>query len=76
MPKRGDSASSSTSRSCTWWRFAALVAVGLQFITAGRSVVLGYTAPLWVVPGARLFLGERITARRAPASASALPGWR
>jgi drug/metabolite transporter (DMT)-like permease len=45
--------------------FAALVAVGLQFISAGRSVVLGYTAPLWVVPGARLFLGERITARRA-----------
>ena len=45
--------------------FAALVAVGLQLISAGRSVVLGYTAPLWVVPGARLFLGERITARRA-----------
>ena len=45
--------------------FAALVALGMQFITAGRSVVLGYTAPLWVVPGARLFLGERITARRA-----------
>src|SRR5262249_61025829 len=45
--------------------FAALVAVGLHFISAGRSVVLGYTAPLWVVPGARLFLGERITARRA-----------
>src|SRR5262245_60864227 len=45
--------------------FAALVAVGLQFITAGRSVVLGYTAPLWVVPGAWLFLGERITAQRA-----------
>lgn len=45
--------------------FAALVAVGVQFIAAGRSVVLGYTAPLWVVPCARLFLGERITARRA-----------
>jgi drug/metabolite transporter (DMT)-like permease len=45
--------------------FAALVAVGIQFITAGRSVVLGYTAPLWVVPGARLFLGERITPQRA-----------
>jgi drug/metabolite transporter (DMT)-like permease len=45
--------------------FAALVAVGLQLISAGRSVVLGYTAPLWVVPGARLFLGERLTARRA-----------
>ena len=45
--------------------FAALLAVGIQFIPAGRSVVLGYTAPLWVVPGARLFLGERITPRRA-----------
>jgi drug/metabolite transporter (DMT)-like permease len=45
--------------------FAALVAVGLQLISAGRSVVLGYTAPLWVVPGARLFLGEPITGRRA-----------
>jgi drug/metabolite transporter (DMT)-like permease len=45
--------------------FAALMAIGLQFIPAGRSVVLGYTAPLWVVPGARLFLGERITTRRA-----------
>ena len=31
--------------------FAALVAVGLQFISAGRSVVLGYTTPVWVVPG-------------------------
>jgi drug/metabolite transporter (DMT)-like permease len=45
--------------------FAALLAVGIQFIPAGRSVVLGYTAPLWVVPGAQLFLGERITPRRA-----------
>src|SRR5207244_10717661 len=45
--------------------FAALVAIGLQLIPAGRSVVLGYTAPLWVVPGAGLFAGERITARRA-----------
>lgn len=45
--------------------FAALVAISVQFIPAGRSVVLGYTAPLWVVPGARLFLGERITLRRA-----------
>src|SRR5262245_6502264 len=45
--------------------FAALLAVGIQYVPAGRSVVLGYTAPLWVVPGARLFLGERITPRRA-----------
>jgi drug/metabolite transporter (DMT)-like permease len=45
--------------------FAALAAIGMQLIPAGRSAVLGYTAPLWVVPGARLFLGERITPRRA-----------
>ena len=41
--------------------FAALVSVGLQFVPAGRSVVLGYTTPLWVMIGARLFLGEPLT---------------
>ena len=65
MPKRGDWAVVVNIALLHMVAFAALVAVGLQFITAGRSVVLGYTAPLWVVPGARLFLGERITARRA-----------
>jgi drug/metabolite transporter (DMT)-like permease len=45
--------------------FAALLAIGIQFIPAGRSVVLGYTTLLWVVPGARLFLGEPITRWRA-----------
>jgi drug/metabolite transporter (DMT)-like permease len=65
MPKRGDWAVVVNIALLHMVAFAALVAVGLQFITAGRSVVLGYTAPLWVVPGARLFLGERITGRRA-----------
>lgn len=46
--------------------YAALVAIGLQYVSAGRSVVLGYTTPLWVVPGALLFLRERLT----PASAT------
>ena len=45
--------------------FAALLAIGIQYIPAGRSVVLGYTTLLWVVPGARLFLGEPITPWRA-----------
>lgn len=40
--------------------FAALVSLGLQTVPAGRSVVLAYTTPLWVIPGAWLFLGERI----------------
>jgi drug/metabolite transporter (DMT)-like permease len=37
----------------------------LQYVSAGRSIVLGYTTPLWVVPGALLFLGERLTLARA-----------
>lgn len=43
--------------------FAALMAIGLKLIPVGRSIVLGYTTPLWVIPGAWLLLGERITAR-------------
>lgn len=41
--------------------FLALVNFGLQYVEAGRSAVLAYTTPLWVVPGAALLLGERIT---------------
>lgn len=44
--------------------YAVLVAIGLLFVPVGRSVVLAYTTPLWVTPGAALFLGERLTLRR------------
>ena len=44
--------------------FGVLAAWGLQTVPTGRSVVLAYTTPLWVVPGAALFLGERLTRRR------------
>ena len=44
--------------------FGLLASVGLQLVPTGRSVVLAYTTPLWVAPGASLFLGERLTARR------------
>jgi drug/metabolite transporter (DMT)-like permease len=44
--------------------FTGLVTLGLQFVPAGRSVVLGYTTPLWVTIGARLFLGEALTPSR------------
>ena len=44
--------------------FTGLVTLGLQFVPAGRSVVLGYTTPLWVTIGARLFLGEALTLSR------------
>jgi drug/metabolite transporter (DMT)-like permease len=45
--------------------YAILVSVGLLFVPVGRSIVLAYTMPLWITPGAALFLGERLTARRA-----------
>lgn len=44
--------------------FTALSNIGLQFVPVGRSVVLAYTTPVWVMIGARLFLGEALTAAR------------
>ena len=44
--------------------FTGLISVGLQFVPAGRSIVLGYTTPLWVTVGARIFLGETLTTSR------------
>jgi drug/metabolite transporter (DMT)-like permease len=44
--------------------FTGLISMGLQFVPAGRSIVLGYTTPLWVTIGARLFLGEALTPSR------------
>ena len=54
--------------------FAAFMAIGLQAVAAGRSIVLGYTTPLWVIPGALLFLGERITPLRAVGVALGMGG--
>ncbi len=44
--------------------FAVLANIGLQLVPVGRSVALAYTTPLWVMPAAAIFLGERLTARR------------
>jgi len=44
--------------------FLGLITVGLQYAEAGRSAILAYTTPLWVVPGAALFLDERLHGRR------------
>ena len=49
---------------CHMVGFTILTSFGLAVVPAGRSVVLAYTTPLWVTPGAALFLGERLTARR------------
>lgn len=44
--------------------FAALMTAGLKYVPAGRAIVLGYTTPLWVAPGAWLFLRETISFRQ------------
>lgn len=54
--------------------FTVLTSFGLSVITAGRSVVLAYTTPLWVTPGARLFLGEPLTGRRVLGALVGLAG--
>ena len=54
--------------------FTVLSSVGLELVPAGRTAVLAYTTPLWVLPGASLFLGERLTARRALGVAVGLLG--
>ncbi len=44
--------------------FSVFMAAGLQYISVGRSIVLGYTTPLWVGPAAWLFLREAMPARK------------
>lgn len=45
--------------------FSVFAAVGLSLVPVGRSVCLAYTTPLWVAPGAAIFLGERLSKRGA-----------
>ena len=54
--------------------FMGLVHWGLQFVPAGRASLLTYTTPIWVVPGAMLFLGERLTGLRVLGLLAGLSG--
>jgi len=54
--------------------FGVLCSIGLQYVTAGRSVLLAYTTPFWVFPLARIVLGERLTAARLLAFALGISG--
>ncbi|MDQ2695116.1 MAG: DMT family transporter [Pseudomonadota bacterium] len=44
--------------------FMALTTFALQYVPAGRSALLAYTTPLWVVPIAALVLHERLSPRK------------
>ena len=46
----------------TLWNLC--IAYGLMHLPVGRSVILAYTMPLWVVLLSRVFLNERLTRRR------------
>ena len=65
VPKRGDLPVVFCTSLLHLVAFSALVAIGLQFVPAGRAIVLGYTTPLWVAIGAAMFLSEHITRYRA-----------
>lgn len=54
--------------------FAGLTSLGLVYVSAGRTVLLAYTTPLWVFPLAWLFMGEAFTAQRVVAVASGILG--
>jgi drug/metabolite transporter (DMT)-like permease len=54
--------------------FSALMTAGLKYVPVGRSIVLGYTTPLWVAPGAWLLLKEDLSARQVVGIAIGLTG--
>lgn len=54
--------------------FGALINVGLTTVPAGRSAILAYTTPLWVAPGAVLWLGEKLNRARLAGLALGLAG--
>ncbi len=41
--------------------YMGLIALGISYLPAGRSAVLAYTTPFWVVPAAIFLFGERAT---------------
>ena len=64
VPRRGDLPVVVSVAVLHMGAFSALVAFGLQFVPVGRSIVLGYTTPLWVAPAAWLLLREPVPRER------------
>lgn len=65
IPKRGDIPVVLAISLFHMVAFSALMMTGLKYVPVGRSIVLGYTTPLWVAPGAWLLLKEDSSARQA-----------
>jgi drug/metabolite transporter (DMT)-like permease len=54
--------------------YVVLVHYALQFVPAGRGALLAYSTPIWVVPAAVLFLGEKLTPMRLAGMLCGLAG--
>lgn len=63
LPRRGDWLMIADVGLLQMCAFMVLLNVALQYVEAGRAVIVAYTTPLWVAPGAVLLLGERMTPR-------------
>jgi drug/metabolite transporter (DMT)-like permease len=74
IPKRGDVPVVLSTSLLHMTAYSALVAAGIQYLPAGRAIVLGYTTPIWVTLGARVFLGEAISLGRAIGAGLGLAG--
>ena len=64
VPRRGDIPVVFTVAVLHMGAFSVLVCFALQVVPVGRSIVLGYTTPLWVAPAAWLLLREKISLQR------------
>lgn len=74
IPRHGDLPVIFTVAVLHMGAFSVLVCFALQIVPVGRSIVLGYTTPLWVAPAAWLFLRETVTAQRLAGIALGLAG--
>ena len=74
VPRRGDLPVIFTVAVLHMGAFSVLVCFALQIVPVGRSIVLGYTTPLWVAPAAWLLLGEKVSAQRLAGIALGLAG--
>jgi len=61
LPRRGDGQFITTVGLLQMLAFTALGAVAMTHLPAGRSAMLSYVTPLWVVPASALCFGERVS---------------
>jgi drug/metabolite transporter (DMT)-like permease len=74
IPKRGDVPVVLAISLFHMVAFSALMTAGLKYVPVGRSVVLGYTTPLWVAPAAWFFMDEPLPPQRIAGIALGIGG--